>query len=90
MDKRRIVIGVILSLFILIMIFLMFKFGDNLFLNKFNITYPDGCQESYINDKLTSNECTIGRMMSEEQKKRSNITVNEWNPSTINIQLNSS
>jgi len=90
MDKRRIIIGVILSLFILIMIFIMFKFGDNLFLNKFNITYPDGCQESYINDKLVSNECTIGRMMSEENKKRSNITINEWTPSTINIQLNSS
>jgi hypothetical protein len=68
MEKYKIIAIVIFSFAIFSMTIYLITHKEA-FDSKYNITYPDGCQEAYINYELVSEECTAGRLMIEQAKK---------------------
>lgn len=61
--KTRIIIGIGLIILIIIMGTMIILNKDKWFRQEINLTYPDGCKETYINGKLTTPECIEGRLM---------------------------
>jgi len=49
---------------------------DKVFRAQTNVSYPDGCVETYENAKLVSDECLVGRSIVENNKK---MQVPTWN-----------
>lgn len=62
MNKRNILACVLISI-ILFMLFLIIVNNDTIFKNKIDINYPDGCIETFVNNKLITKECTNGRKL---------------------------
>jgi len=69
MEKGRMMLGIFLGIVIISTIIFTFVYKDVLFTNKINITYPDGCIETYENAELVSSECINGREMLEKQNR---------------------
>lgn len=63
LDKKRLIIGIILGTLALVMTIVVFMNKDAMFPNGFNLTYPDGCVETYMHGKQITPNCTIGRQM---------------------------
>ena len=72
--KKYIVAGIFGLIVIVCGIYLAMNY-EKLFTNKVEITYPDRCVEIFINNELTTPECTEGRKIAEEQRADA-----EWNP----------
>lgn len=72
-----------IKIFLLIVIIsmgllLIFK-HDSAFVKTMKIRYPDGCTETYVNNNLTTPECTAGRIL-EQQRRTQNTGMNySWN-----------
>ena len=66
---------------------ILFNSGE-LFTSNINVTYPDGCVETYVNAELVSEECFAGRLMAEEQKKRgmTQRPTQTWSPNLSDIR----
>jgi len=59
MNKKTIKYLIVITLTLIILIcstILMLNYKE-MFTNKVNITYPNGCVESYINGKLVTEKC---------------------------------
>jgi hypothetical protein len=69
MDKRIRWVVLVLSILVIIsMSILVVVNKDSWFVTKTKITYPDGCIEEYKGTVITTDECTEGRRIAEEQK----------------------
>jgi len=64
--KKRNIIGCVLIAIILFMIFIIIMNKDTIFKNTISINYPDGCVETFVNNKLVTEECTQGRKLIDE------------------------
>jgi hypothetical protein len=63
---------------------LIFK-HDTAFVQTMKIRYADGCTETYVNNNLTTPECTAGRILVAQKKNiESNYSWNHLNLSTTN------
>ncbi len=80
MDKRRMIVGVILAILMLAMIGYVIVNREFIFNNEVVITYPDRCVEKFINGEIVTPECTAGRNLMERQGNGEHIKV----PSLIN------
>ena len=72
MDKmwlRYIGAGLLVLSMAIVFIF-MIKDYNNMFTQRVVVTYPDKCQEVYINNNLTTPECTAGRALAKEYEDR--------------------
>ena len=82
-QKTKIYIASIFILTILILGAYTYIHKDELFKSVTVITFPDGCNETYINGILNNSECTYGRWLHEQQTQVSkpegiNIEGVEW------------
>jgi len=66
----RYFIGFVLIIVLIIGISLSIKNYDKWFLNKVELTYPDGCVETFNNGKLITPECKEGRKFYEDISKQ--------------------
>ena len=71
-------IGLGLLLIILVMTIYIYNNKDELFINKVEITYTDGCIEYYEAAILVSDICENGRML----ERSAAIGGNKWIPTT--------
>ena len=82
-ESLRIVITIVLLIIMSFTAFYLVKNRDKLFTSAYQITYPDRCVETFENDVLVSEECTIGREKLEKQQNQSTIirpAINaQWN-----------
>jgi hypothetical protein len=79
MNKPRMMIGIALGILMLCGTVYIAMNWDEMFLSKVDIEYPDGCVETYINAKLTTEECTDGRMLAEKElEDRQQQNDNKW------------
>jgi hypothetical protein len=82
--NRRTLLAIPMGIILVALLIVSFIYKDVLFMNKVEITYPNGCKEVFINQELTTEECTLGRQLMEEQNnKRNNIPT--WNLSNFTI-----
>ena len=80
-DKMRIVLAIICGLIIISLgLYLIFNWRE-VFVNKVEIMYPDGCIEKFENGVAVSPICTHGRLLQEEQERK-------YIDSNINQQIN--
>lgn len=89
-DKRfqqssRIAASFLLLAVILWMSIYLIANRDRLFMRKVILTYADGCTETYINENLTTSECTIGRLLEERNKLLQKPIWSRINLSELNI-----
>lgn len=78
--KMFIMIGLIIAIIIVAM--LMVKNKDTLFKQKIELSFPDGCVETYINGELTTPVCEIGREMEGKPQK---YDYEEWLPKDVTL-----
>ena len=81
-QKIRITITIVLLFIIAITSVYLYQNRDKLFTSRYEITYPDHCIEVFENDKLISDECTLGRQVYEESLNKTNkppIGMTQWN-----------
>ena len=82
MEKLRMFTGIMLTIIIVACSIYAYVERDTLFRTEVNVTYPDGCVETFVNSELVSDECIVGRAMVENNQK---MQVPEWNlPETVN------
>ena len=81
--KYRKWIALGLLLIIIAMSFFVFKHKDDLFTNRIEIVYPDGCKELFENAVLVSPLCENGRQMEQDQA----IGGGKWPTNQMNFSL---
>ena len=69
-SEYRWIAVIILALFMSGMIWFTITNWDELSQRQVEVTYADKCVETYINEELQGEECTYGRLLEEERKKR--------------------
>ena len=67
MEKNKIIIACGLGAIILILVGVMLYYKDTVFRNEITIEYPDGCVETYVNNKPISPMCIEGRKIMDDQ-----------------------
>ena len=74
-QNLRIGIAIILVVVIIAMSTLIYKNRDTYFVNVVNVTYFDGCVETFKNGILVTDECTESRAQAELIKNSPNFQV---------------
>jgi len=77
--KLKYIIAIILSIFIIGGVIIIFMHSGEMFRYEINVTYPDGCIETYNRGDLISPMCEYGRELAEEiERERMEERHKEW------------
>ena len=68
MNKIKVIVGISLVIAIVIISVIVVKNKDTLFKQVIEVGFPDGCVEKYINGKIVTPVCEIGRQMELDDK----------------------
>jgi len=78
----RYIVGVILVFIIICLGIYTYLHKDELFKQEITLSFPDGCQEKYVNGVLQGSRCEEGRRLAEEKNTP------KWDQ-PMNININS-
>ena len=84
-SEVRMWVGLILAVFIVGVVSWLVTNWDEASQRKVEIKYADNCVETYINEELVTDECTLGRELEQKAVEREMRGMQQWNIPLTNL-----